>query len=136
MNALPLLSLTVFLPLLGAGLLLLLLRPKSRRLVFAIGIATAAFTLLAAGLVWARGVPGGFAQLEEALWIPALDAAYSLGVDGVSLPLVLLTSVLFLASLIYAANTREQAGSFVALLLQVRRPGEVGAQLGAHQQGQ
>lgn len=116
MNAVPLLSITVFLPLLGAGLLLLI-RPKSRRLVFAIGIATAAFTLLAAGLVWARGVPGGFAQLEEAPWIPALGAAYRLGVDGVSLPLVLLTSVLFLASLIYAANTREQAGSFVALLL-------------------
>ena len=49
-------------------------------LVFAIGIATAALTLLAAGLVWARGVPGGFAQLEEVPWIPALGAAYRLGV--------------------------------------------------------
>ena len=116
MNTFPLLSLTVFLPLLGAALLLLL-RPRGRRTAFAIGIGPAALTLLAAGLVWARGVPGGFTQLEELPWIPAIGAAYRLGVDGVSLPLVLLTAVLFLATLIYSANTSEQPASFVALML-------------------
>ena len=116
MNSVPLLSISVFLPLLGA-VLLLLTRTQSRRTAFAIGITTAALALLAAVLVWARGVPGGFAQLEELPWIPAIGAAYRLGVDGVSLPLLLLTALLFLAALVYSANNGEQAGSFVALML-------------------
>ncbi len=40
-----------------------------------------------------------------------------MGVDGISLPLVLMTVVLFLASLVFSTEARERARSYVALFL-------------------
>jgi NADH-quinone oxidoreductase subunit M len=67
--------------------------------------------------MWARGVGEGFSQLEEVEWIPSLGAAYRVGVDGVSLPLVLMTAILFFVSLVFSVHIRERASSYVALFL-------------------
>jgi len=60
---------------------------------------------------------GGFSQVEEVVWIPSAGAAYRVGVDGISLPLVLMTAVLFFVSLVFSAKIRERARSYVALFL-------------------
>lgn len=113
----PLVSTTVFLPLLGAALVLAWPR-ASARAVHGLGIATAGLTLLGALLMWSRGVEaGGFAQVESFVWIPSVGAAYRVGVDGISLPLVLLTAVLFLSALVYSANIRERPRAWVSLTL-------------------
>lgn len=112
----PLVSLTLFLPLLGA--LALVATPRvSVRLAHGIGIGVSGLTLLGALAVWFRGTGTGFSQLEEVAWIPSLGAAYRVGVDGLSLPLVVLTAILFLVSLIYSARITERAPSYVALFL-------------------
>jgi NADH-quinone oxidoreductase subunit M len=114
---LPLLSLAVFLPLIGA-LILMALPNKSARLAHGISIAATGLTFLVTLAIWARGVePGGFAQIEEIQWIPAIGAAYRLGVDGLSLPLILLTSLLFLLSSIYSTRVKERASVYVVLML-------------------
>ncbi len=114
---LPLLSIAVFLPLLGA-LLLMVLPNKSSRIAHTISIATTSLTFLVTLWIWGRGiVPGGFAQIEEISWIPAIGAAYRLGIDGLSLPLILLTSLLFLLSSIYAVRMKERSAVFVVLML-------------------
>jgi NADH-quinone oxidoreductase subunit M len=114
---LPLLSLAVFLPLIGA-LILMALPNKSARLAHGVSIAATGLTFLVTLAIWARGVePGGFAQVEEIAWIPAIGAAYRLGVDGLSLPLILLTSLLFLLSSIYSARVKERASVYVVLML-------------------
>jgi NADH-quinone oxidoreductase subunit M len=59
----------------------------------------------------------GFSQVEEVAWIPSLNAAYRVGVDGISLPLVLMTAVLFFVSLLFSAHITERARSYVALFL-------------------
>jgi NADH-quinone oxidoreductase subunit M len=59
------------------------------------------------------------AQLNKS-WVPAFDLRFHLGVDGVSLPLLLLTTLLTALSLLYAARTttRDESGrAFTALLL-------------------
>ena len=113
----PIVSLSVFLPLAGA-LLLLVLPRASQAMVFAIGIGISAATFLLTLLMWARGVvPGGFSQVEEVRWIDAVGAAYRVGVDGISLPLVLLTSLLFLLAFVYQAKKSDRARSFVVLML-------------------
>ncbi len=113
----PVISLAVFLPLAGA-LVLMALPGTSTRTAHGIGIAVSAATLLLTLVIWARGiVPGGFAQIEEAVWIDAIGAAYRVGVDGISLPLVLLTGLLFLLSFIYQAKSSDRARSFVILML-------------------
>ena len=113
----PLLTIATFLPIL-AGLALMALPDRSTRTAHAVSIAATGAVFLITLAIWARGiVAGDFAQVEEIAWIPAIGAAYRLGVDGLSLPLVLLTSLLFLLSAIYSARIGERAASYVVLML-------------------
>ena len=113
----PLVSITLFLPLVGATLLVLM-RGSPPRLAHAVGIVASGLTLLGSFLIWARGTAGeGFSQVEEVAWMPSLNAAYRVGVDGISLPLVLMTAVLFFVSLLFSAHITERARSYVALFL-------------------
>ncbi len=115
----PIVSLTLFLPLLGA-LVLVVLPGISARGAHAVGLVFAGLAFVGSVVMWARGVGeggAGFSQVEEVAWIPSVGAAYRVGVDGVSLPLVLLTTVLFVVSLIFSAEISERARSYVALFL-------------------
>ena len=113
----PLITITVFAPLLGA-LILLGMHQRAPRAAHAVGLVASGFALLGALAIWIRGVDGtGFSQVEEAAWIPSLEVAYRVGVDGVSLPLVLLTAVLFFVSLIFSITVTDRAASYVALFL-------------------
>ncbi len=114
---LPIVSITVFLPLFGA-LLIISLRRASAQTVHSIGIVISGLTLVGALWMWSRGVADtGFAQLEQFNWMPAIGAAYRVGVDGISLPLVLLSAVLFFVTFIYSARVRERPHAYVFLLL-------------------
>ncbi|MDQ3539109.1 MAG: NADH-quinone oxidoreductase subunit M [Chloroflexota bacterium] len=112
----PLISLTVFVPLLGA-LLVIGWRGASARTAHTIGLGASGLALLGALGIWARGVGSEFSQVEEIEWIPSLGAAYRVGVDGISLPLVLLTAVLFLVSLVFSVTLTDRALAYVALFL-------------------
>jgi NADH-quinone oxidoreductase subunit M len=84
----------------------------------AVGLIASGLTLLGSMLVWARGTPAnGFGQVEEVAWIPSLGAAYRVGVDGISLPLFLLTAILFFVSLVFSLRVSERPRSYVALFL-------------------
>ena len=112
----PLVSLTLFLPLLGAALLVAL--PEiSPRGAHTISIVVSGLALLGAAGMWARGAGAGFTQVEEVSWMPSLGAAYRVGVDGISLPLVLLTVALFFVSFVFSVKVTERARSYVALFL-------------------
>jgi NADH-quinone oxidoreductase subunit M len=113
----PIVSATLFLPLLGAALLAAW-RNAPPRAAHALGIAASGLALLGSAWMWARGVSGeGFSQVEEVAWIPSLGVAYRVGLDGISLPLVLMTTVLFFVSLVFSTGIRERARSYVALFL-------------------
>ena len=88
----PLVSLTVFVPLVGA-VLLVLMRPSESRSAHSVGIVASLLSLVGAISIVMRSTGSGFSQLEEIPWIPSLGSAYRVGVDGISLPLILLTTV-------------------------------------------
>jgi NADH-quinone oxidoreductase subunit M len=123
-----LLTLTVFAPLAGACLLALLPREHER------GIERAALALALVPFVLSLGVLAAFEpgvaafQLEErAAWIPAWGIGYHLGVDGVSLFLVLLTT--FLTPLVILAafgEVHRRAKEYFVLFL-VLETGMLGA---------
>ena len=114
---LPIVSITLFLPLLGA-LLVMVARKAPVRVVHAIGIGTSALTLASAVWMWSRSVlPAGFAQVEQIDWMPTIHAAYRVGVDGISLPLVLLTALLFFLAFVFSAKIRERPHAYVVLML-------------------
>src|SRR6187401_2228840 len=86
-----LLSLTVWIPIVGA--LLVVLAPKSATK----GIATVASfaAMIASILVAIRFQPnGGYQLLEKHVWIKTFNIWYFLGVDGISVTMVLLTGIL------------------------------------------
>jgi len=89
------LSAIVFLPIAGAaaiGLVPGLSEKVIKRLaaiVTFVSFALAVFLFAA----YDRGT-AGIQFVEQVPWIPAIGASYHLGVDGVSLPLVLLTAFL------------------------------------------
>ena len=113
----PLLTLAIFLPIL-AGLALMVAPNRSARVAHGLSIAVTGLVFLITLVIWSRGiVAGGFAQVEEIAWIPAIGAAYRLGLDGLSLPLVLLTSLIFFLSAIYSARVSENAATYVVLML-------------------
>ncbi len=66
----PLVSLTVFVPLLGAVLLVALPRPAART-AHAIGLVASGLALVGAIGIWIRGIGPGFSQVEEVGWIPS-----------------------------------------------------------------
>jgi len=99
-----LLDVVTFLPLLGA--LLCFALPKDRPvLVQRFATAVAALDLAASLPLWAAwwttpADPYGFRFVRDVPWIPSLGVRYILGVDGISMLLVLLTTTLgFLAVL-------------------------------------
>ena len=114
-----LLTATVFLPLAGAAVALLLLGDNARRVrLFAAAVGVADFLL--ALLVFTRydRDAGGF-QLADRLasWIPQLDIQYHLAVDGLSAPLVLLTGLLGLAAIYSSWSIGTRHREYFAWLL-------------------
>jgi len=89
---LPILSLVTFVPLAGAVVLGLLPARYARP----IGLATALLTWVLSLALAAGFLPAatGFQFVEQASWIPVFGIEYKLGVDGLSLALVLLTTTL------------------------------------------
>ncbi len=117
----PWLSWIIFFPL-GAAVLTALLPARAERAIRAWAtIASLAEVALALPLWW-RLQPGtpGWQFAERRPWLPALGADYSLGIDGISMLLVLLTVVLTAISVVSAytaveKRTREFYASLLAL---------------------
>ena len=98
----PLLSLTVFLPLAGALLCLLVPKASAPRACRWINVVANAAAFLATIAVWAaygrhEGMRDGYSLVEDAPWIAAFNIRYHMGVDGVSVALLLLTTFVSLA---------------------------------------
>jgi NADH-quinone oxidoreductase subunit M len=109
------LSLLIFLPLVGGFLVWWLFRGRREEakwvtLIIALGDLVVGLEL------WARAGPQFFAQ-ERASWIPAIGVQYLLGMDGVSLVLCLLTAVVTLTAVLVAWRRIEDWGLFGGLLL-------------------
>ncbi len=92
----PLLSLLIFTPWVGALLLFVLRRRLSASLGRILPILFSLSTLILGGIVLARFNPviTGMQFTEKHAWITALNVHYHIGLDGLSLVLVLLTGII------------------------------------------
>jgi NADH-quinone oxidoreductase subunit M len=100
-NALPLLSLTIFTPLAGAVLIGFI--PRRLELVTRLVALLASLVALGFSLALVAGFnagSAGFQYVEDVTWIPAFGIHYQVGVDGISLLLVVLTTILTTVSIL------------------------------------
>ncbi|WP_198961633.1 NuoM family protein [Pseudonocardia sp. MH-G8] len=112
------LSVIVFLPAAFAAVLLLVPSTAPRRVFTGAWIAVSAVDLALVLAVWLGLEPGGGMQFAQQVpWIPSAGISYHVGVDGLSLPLVALTAVLFLACAVFALRETRQVKSYVTLFL-------------------
>jgi len=94
MKTVPLLSLIILLPWLGALVLALLPRLQATTCRW-VALAFSLSTLVLGLMVYARFEPYlGFQFSEQHAWIPSLNVTWHLGLDGMSLLLVLLTGII------------------------------------------
>ncbi|MEU2069965.1 complex I subunit 4 family protein [Streptomyces anulatus] len=112
------LSVVTFLPLLVCVALMLLPGRFPERAYLWVWITTAAVDLALVVALWEGGGPGGGMQYEQRVrWIPGAGVSYHVGVDGLSLPLVALTCVLFLAVAVYSLRETSRVRPYVCLFL-------------------
>ncbi len=113
----PLLTLLIWLPILGGALILALRDAKAARWA----------ALLVALLTFALSLPllTGFDYASDALqfvethaWIPAYDIGYNLGVDGIAIALIVLTTLVTVLALIGAwTSIEKRVNQYVAAFL-------------------
>lgn len=118
MNSLPLLSLIVFLPWAGAALLGFLRNASpgtSRVLSLLFSLSTLALSLVALANFDPARIAPQFVERHD--WINALNVHYLLGLDGLSLVLVILTGILSPVALLASWRVDQSPRLFGALFL-------------------
>jgi NADH-quinone oxidoreductase subunit M len=112
------LSVIVFLPVAVAAALLLVPDRAPRTAFLGTWIAVSAVDLALVATLWWRTDPVAGLQFEQRVaWIPSAGISYHVGVDGLSLPLVALTTVLFAACAVFALREERRVKAYVTLFL-------------------
>src|SRR5213596_2963868 len=114
----PWLTVTIFLPLAGVVLVLLVPRhrePVARGVALAVTLLTFAVSL---GILanFDRSLTG-YQMVDQATWVKSLGLKYAVGVDGISLFLVLLTTFLFVIAVLASFRETRSVRTLMATIL-------------------
>ena len=118
-----LLTLITFIPLFG-GAVILILPAKNKTLIrwLALIISLIPLALAVLGWVWFNENPchdivQGACFEQKALWFPILNSYYHVGVDGISMTMVLLTTLLTPLAIIISWSIEERVRLYMSLFL-------------------
>src|SRR6185437_11933682 len=121
-----LLTILIFLPCVGAGLVLF---AKSRDAVRWTALVTTIVTFLISLLLfatfdWHKGAGYGYASdggtvqmVQRASWIPAFNIDYLVGIDGLSFPLVILSTFICMLACVASWKIDKMLKGYMALFL-------------------
>ncbi|MDH4123081.1 MAG: NuoM family protein [Thermoplasmata archaeon] len=125
LQGVPVLSLLILLPLIGA--ILVFAFGKSLKIVRIIslifsGIPVALVVMIFFAFQWGGALPDGetFADpqfYESYSWIPSLGVSYTVGIDGISLPLLLITPLLTFLSILFSWDVKTRPKEYFGLIL-------------------
>ena len=117
----PYLSAILFLPVVGLIVIALLPKPQQRTIKLIALISTLASFALSIAVFCLFDRSAGFIgqiQFQEQLsWIPAINAFYHLGIDGLSLPLVILMTFLGVLAVLVSWNVQLRPKEYFIWLL-------------------
>ncbi|MBO8159479.1 NADH-quinone oxidoreductase subunit M [Thermosyntropha sp.] len=118
MHNLPILSLTLLLPAIGAVFIMFLPKDKVKFIRWTAALVTFLSLLLSLLVfIFYDRSTGGMQFIERITWIPDLGVSYALGIDGISLPMLLLTNLIGFSAVYASWHIKEQAKEFFSLLL-------------------
>jgi len=119
------LSIIIFLPLLGS--LVILALPKSgndKKLPHLVALVFTTVTFLLSVLMTFafKAVPHGtdkfnFQFVDKFSWLPSFNINYHVGVDGLSIPMILLTTLIFVVAVLASWNTKKMPKAYFFLML-------------------
>ena len=111
------LSLILLTPML-ASVVLFLLPATATRVLRTVGVLAALVTtVLAVWLFFAYdNQAAGFQFVTKLPWVPSLGIAYHVGVDGISVAMVLLTAIVFVAGALVSCSVQTRVKDFYILL--------------------
>jgi len=113
-----LLTLILFTPTLAA-LVLLFLPEREEKLIRWAALIASLIPLVLSVVLWVRFDPGaiGFQFQEQVAWYPAINSSYHLGIDGISLAMVLLTTLLTPLAILASFNITDRVKAYMILFL-------------------
>ena len=112
------LSLLIWLPIVGMGVIAFVPRDKND-LIRIIAAITTGLQFILTIVLWSDfdKSTGTMQFIERLEWIPSLNIAYILGVDGLSLPMVILTGLLFFIGVFVSWSIEKAVKGYYALFL-------------------
>jgi len=112
------LSLLTFFPLVGAGALLFIPRSKEN-ILRGVTFVVSAITCLISFWLWTHMSPmhNDFQFVEKHMWVPRFGIHYFLGVDTLSIWMVLLTTLLSMIAIISAFGIEHRVKEFFIFFL-------------------
>lgn len=114
----PILSLTIFIPLI-AGLIILLFPREKTTWPRVTALVAAIITFVLTIIVYANYdiAQGGYQFIEKVPWMPVWDISYHVGVDGISTPLLLMAGVVLFCGTAISWNVSDRPREFYAFLM-------------------
>ena len=117
----PLLTMIVFLPLAGAVIIMLFMDRSKTGAIKGIATAVTVADFILSIPLWTRfdTAKAGFQFVEKAAWIPTIGVSYQVAVDGISVLLVLLTTLTMIIGVTcsFSAIKEREKEYYVCLLL-------------------
>jgi NADH-quinone oxidoreductase subunit M len=121
LSNIPILSLVVYIPLAGALAIVFLVPREKAGTIKAVATGAALLDFLVSLPLWFAFDRGkeGYQFVERASWIPSLGVQYHFGIDGISLVLLLLTTLMGVIAVVcsYSAISERLKEYYVLLLL-------------------
>ncbi|HPW56579.1 MAG: NADH-quinone oxidoreductase subunit M [Thermoanaerobaculaceae bacterium] len=110
-----------YLPLLGALVIIFFLKREQSKAIKVVATVTAGLDFVISIPLWWRYLPEGnaFQLTYKASWIPSIGSSYHFGVDGISVLLILLTTLLGFIAVYssFSAITHREKEYYVFLLV-------------------
>ncbi len=98
---------------------MLFLPKEEEKLIRWAALIASLIPLVLSILLWLRFNPDvpGFQFQEQVIWYPAINSSYHLGIDGISLTMVILTTLLTPLAILASFNIIERVKAYMILFL-------------------
>jgi NADH-quinone oxidoreductase subunit M len=113
----PILSFLVFTPI-AAAVVIFMLPGERKNLIRWVALAAATFAFVLSILAYFAydKTIGGYQFIEKFTWVPRLGISYHVGVDGMNLPLVLLTGIVMFTGVLISWGIDDRPREFFGFL--------------------